>query len=336
MVQNRGGLRIERSQGISGVILNEHRIQTLKEEHYIVKEIALDGDAPKQFIQAYFYKKDSKVRKMSSSSWIKYISKTAAKWYPHEPMIEYMINRVGQVLNLPMNEVKLVKANGQLRFLSQYFLNKDQQLIHGAEICGQHLGDMVLADEIANNRKTSRELFTFEFICDSIKSVFPECAEVLISNFVEMLVYDAIVGNNDRHFYNWGVIHTIRKSKALPYFAPIYDSSRGLLWNHTDDSIISNFGYKTHKFKNYLETASPRVSIEADKGVNHFELVSFIFNNFVIYRKSIMNLISKQNEDKVLKMIDNEFRIYFVPERLNVTKLILIKRFEKLREITLC
>lgn len=334
MIQDRGGLRKENSKGISGVILNEHKIETLKEEHYIVKEIALDGDAPKQFIQAYFYTKDSKVKKEFSSSWIRYISKTAAKWYPHEPLIEYMINRVGQELNLPMNQVKLVMANGQLRFLSKYFLNKDQKLIHGAEICGQHLGDMILADEIANNRKTSRQLFTFEFISAAIKSVFPECAEILISKFVEMIVFDAIVGNNDRHFYNWGVIHTIRKSKILPSFAPIYDSSRGLLWNHTDDSIVNNFVNESDKFKNYLESASPRVSIEADKGINHFQLVSFIFNTFVPYKKSIINLVTNDNECKVLKMIDEEFRNYFLPDRLNVTKLILKKRFEKLREIT--
>jgi hypothetical protein len=245
-----------------------------------------------------------------------------------------MINRIGQELNLPMNEVRLVFANGQLRFLSKYFLNKDQKLIHGAEICGQHLGDMNLADEIANNRKTSRELFTFEFISDAIKSVFPETAETLTSKFVEMLVFDAIVGNNDRHFYNWGVIHTIRKSKTLPNFAPIYDSSRGLLWNHTDDKIVKDFINESHKFKNYLESACPRVSIEADKGINHFQLVSFIFNNFALHKETITDLITIENEKKVLKMIDSEFRIYFVPDRLTITKLILKKRFEKLREIT--
>lgn len=334
MIQQRGGLRKENSQGISGVLLNEYKIETLKEENYIVKEIELSGDAPKQFIQAYFYSKDSKVKKAFSSSWIKYISKTAAKWYPHEPLIEFMINRIGQELNLPMNEVKLVIANGQIRFLSKYFLNKDQKLIHGAEICGQHLGDMNLADEIANNRKTSRELFTFEFISAAIKSVFPESSEILISKFVEMIVFDAIVGNNDRHFYNWGVINTIRKSKISPSFAPIYDSSRGLLWNHTDDIIVKNFTNESIKFNNYLVTASPRVSIEADKGINHFQLVSFIFDNFAIHKDSITNLITTENENKVLKMIDSEFQNYFVPDRFSVTKLILKKRFEKLRDIT--
>ena len=87
---------------------------------------------------------------------------------------------------------------------------------------------------------------------------------------------------------------------------------------------------ESHKFKNYLESACPRVSIEADKGINHFQLVSFIFNNFALHKETITDLITIENEKKVLKMIDSEFRIYFVPDRLTITKLILKKRFEKL------
>ena len=58
-------------------MVNEHIIPLLKESDYIVKNRHLDGDAPKQFIKAYFYEKDSKVRRASSSSWLPYIAKTA-------------------------------------------------------------------------------------------------------------------------------------------------------------------------------------------------------------------------------------------------------------------
>ena len=132
MQHNRGNLRVEKSINCSGTILNEHTIPLLKENDYIIKVRHLDGDAPKQFIKAYFYEEDSKVRKTSSSSWIPFIAKTAEKWYPHESVIEYMINRIGQVLNINMNEIRLVKVNGQIRFLSEYFLSKNEKLIHGA------------------------------------------------------------------------------------------------------------------------------------------------------------------------------------------------------------
>ncbi len=88
----RGSLRKEQSINSSGKLLNEQLIPLLKEEDYIVKNYRLDGDAPKQFIKAYFYQADSRIRKSSSGSWTSYIAKTAEKWYPHESVVEYMIN----------------------------------------------------------------------------------------------------------------------------------------------------------------------------------------------------------------------------------------------------
>ncbi len=112
-----GKLRIEKSIECSGRLLSTYRIPLLKEDDYSVKDDELDGDAPKQFIRAYFYEQDGSVRKSSPSSWPKYIAKTAEKWYPHESVIEYMINRIGQELGLKVNDVKLVRANSQIRFL---------------------------------------------------------------------------------------------------------------------------------------------------------------------------------------------------------------------------
>src|SRR2546423_66537 len=110
------GLRIEKSQYCSGVILNESSIYLLREENYRVKSYQLDGDAPKQFIKAYFPEDGGVVKKNHPQSWCSYIAKTAEKWYPVESVVEYMINRIGQELGLRMNEVKLVKANTQVRF----------------------------------------------------------------------------------------------------------------------------------------------------------------------------------------------------------------------------
>lgn len=336
MTTLKGNLRIENSLNSSGKLLNINTIPLLKESHYIVKDYELDGDAPKQFIKAYFYEKDSSVRKVSSNSWLPYIAKTAEKWYPHESVIEYMINRIGQVLGLNMNEIRLVNANKQIRFLSKYFLCKDEKLIHGAEICGEHLGDQLLAKEIANDKLTSRQLFTFEFIKDSIRSVFPEYFENIFLELVKMVSFDAIVGNNDRHFYNWGVIDTKKKTSKIPTFAPIYDSARGLLWNYSDENIKNLL--KTHsqgakKIEKYITDASPRISIESNTQANHFELIDFIKRYDNEYKELINRMASTTNEMKVLEMLNKEFRHYFIPERFEAITFVLKTRFNKIKNI---
>lgn len=205
MISQKNLLRKEHSINCSGLLFKEARIPILKPSHYIIKNIPLDGDAPKQFIKVYKFARKSGVKKENPKSWVPYIAKTAEKWYPHESVVEYMINRIGQVLNLTINEVEIYRINGQIRFLSRYFLKKNEMLVHGAEICGEYLDDMEMAAEIAKEKKSSRSLFTFEFIQNAIGFKFRGQKDYLISELVKMITFDGLVGNNDRHFYNWGV-----------------------------------------------------------------------------------------------------------------------------------
>lgn len=330
------GLRIEKSQNNSGVLNRFHSIPLLKEHNYFVVDNVLDGDAPKQFIKAYFYEPDSGVRRKNQKSWIPFIAKSAEKWYPHESVVEYMINRIGISLGLTMNEVKLVVANTQVRFLSRYFLQRDEVLVHGAEICGEYLDDHQMAKEIANNRKTSRELFTFEFICKAIEYVFREAKDQLIRDLVKMITFDAIVGNNDRHFYNWGVVNNVKQGQKMPKFAPIYDSARGLMWNESEDNIVKHLTHSRFEGKkliNYIEQAKPRISIEGDSNVNHFMLIRFIKGLDYEFYAIVAGLVSETNERKVLKMLSEDVFGYFSKERRDVVSLILRERFRMLRDL---
>ncbi len=323
-------LRKEHSLNCSGSLNALGKIEQLKEGNYNVVDVNLDGDAPKQFIKAYFHTPGGKVKKSKPSSWISFIAKTAEKWYPHESVIEFMINRIGQELGLKMNGIRLVRANGQIRFLSQYFLRPHEALIHGAEICGHFLEDMEFAARVANDKKTARDLFTFEFIEQAIQAVFPNAAESILEDLVRMITFDALVGNNDRHFYNWAVVRSPDRENAQPYLAPLYDSSRGLLWNISDEKIVHN--YQTQKngsnfVGKYVKNAYPRISIEGNPEVDHFALLAFLKEKRQPYRPIIETMASTSSEQKVLQLVEREFRRHFVHERMEMTIQILKTRF---------
>lgn len=330
-------LRQEKSKNLSGVIYNQSKIPILREKDYLVEEdFRLDGDAPKQFIKAYIYKPRSGIRRKKTTTWIPFIAKSGAKWYPHESVIEYLINRIGQVLGLRMNEIALYRVNGQIRFLSKYFRAKHEMLIHGAEICGDYLEDRAFAHEIANNKQTARELFTFEFLKEAIEGVFGEHAKDILNDLVRILIFDAIVGNNDRHFYNWAVVRSTIKKNAVPALAPVYDSSRGLFWNFDEEKVcayyqnMNNPSYK--KLTKYLKKACPRISIEEDKEVNHFKLISYLVSYNNRYRQIVSELSSLLKEDAVLNMFRIEFEPLFSIERYKLTEFVIKERFRIIRE----
>ncbi len=332
-------LRLDEFKNSSGEIFKKSKIPILKTKNYFLYDRELDGNAPKWFIKAYFYEKNSKVRKVKIGTWKYFIAKASEKWYPHESVIEYMINLFGLEIGLNLNNVKLCLINEQIIFLSEYFINsKNEELIHGAQIFGEYFGnqneDIEFAKEIANNKRDSREFFTIEFIFRALDSVFSNNDEIK-RDFVKMLVFDALVGNNDRHFYNWGIISRIDKDLDVR-FSPIYDTARAFLWNWSDDKIklsLKDMKKNGKKIDNYIEKASPRVSIEGDKNINHFKLIEFIWNQYFIYREIITDLACIENENKIIDLFNREFSHFFIKERNELIIYIIKTRFEKIRNI---
>ncbi len=329
-------LRVEISLNNSGIVYSLSKIPILKTENYTIIQVPLDGDAPKEFIKAYIFEQDSSVRKFNPHSWHKFIAKTAEKWYPHESVVEYMINKIGEVLGLEMNQVYLVQANGQIRFLSQYFLKEGERLTHGAEICGEHLKDHTFAKEVALDKKTARELFTFEFIEEAIKCLYPKDFEGLMVSLVKMIIFDAIVGNNDRHFYNWGVIDTSKDGQGRVRFAPVYDSARGLFWNMSDDNIRHNLSvYKSggKRIANYIKEASPRIALEGNPMANHFDLLTFIIQQRSQYIPLIAEMSSIGMEEKIKNYLRSNFAQFYCNERNEIIAITLKNRFIQIRNL---
>ena len=335
MNMSEGKLRIETSLNSSGTLFNENKISILREKDYYIIDYPLDGDAPKQFIKIYCYKPKSKIRRSRPKTWEPYIAKTAEKWYPHESVIEYMINKIGLCFDIRMNEVKLVKANNQIRFLSKYFLNKNEVLYHGADICGEYLEDEQFAREVANNRRTARDLFTYEFVTDAIESVFKRHSGQLITDLNKILIFDAIVGNNDRHFYNWAVVTYKKRTKKIPFISPIYDTARGLMWNQSDKQIEKLRMLESSQFEkkinDYIFNSYPRISIEKNKNANHFDLIGFIKKQKSEYSDIIDEMASHENEKHVFCVLEDEIFPFFLKQRCEVISLILKKRFEIIR-----
>lgn len=151
-----------------------------------------------------------------------------------------------------------------------------------------------------------------------------------------MIAFDALVGNNDRHFYNWGVIDNKKKTHKPLKLAPIYDSARGLLWNFSDDNVIATYNAQlagSNKVNKYIESACPRISIENNKEANHFDLIKHVKEDNKEYKKIVNELASVENEERVIEMIEKEFYSFFIVERARLTSTIIRSRFKRVREI---
>lgn len=151
-----------------------------------------------------------------------------------------------------------------------------------------------------------------------------------------MAVFDAITGNDDRHFYNWGILDSIKKTKKPPKFAPLYNSARGLFWNWSDENIATHLQHhylSGKKIAKYIENAAPRISIDGSTSANHFELVAFIKKINPAFSALIAELAAEEKKGRVFKMLEKEFFPLFVHARSAGVQLVLKERFEKIRRL---
>lgn len=311
-------------------------ISTLKKRHYrIIKGTSVAGDAPKELIRAYHYEQ-GKSNIHNPKSWPIYIAKTGHKWYPSESISEYLLNRIGSVLGLNMAESKLQFVNGQIRFLSKLFRNhKNQILEHGAELYSGYLGDKEFVEDI-EKEGLARDFFTVSFTFDALKHIYPHQAEDIFLDFAKMLVYDAIIGNNDRHFYNWGVLKHL-KSGHQPRFSPIYDTARAFFWNRSDKQLQHFYNNKADQDKmihNYVLKSKPKIGIEKKTNCNHLDIVQLLSSGkFNGTKDIVVNLINEKNAQLCNALIQDEFGTIISKERLQIITNCINLRFKLLIEV---
>lgn len=248
------------------------------------------------------------------------------------------MNRLGEVFGLEMAKSKLLSINGQVRFLSKYFLRRGhEQLIHGAEIFAGYLEDAQLVEEIEQEGK-ARELFTMQFVEKAVGAIFPNGCDYVMRELVRLLLFDAIVGNNDRHFYNWGVILDLDGKNSMR-FAPVYDTARGLFWNDDDEKIRRRMasggsagidGY----LKKYCNGSRPKLGWDGDSNLNHFTMVKHIVDSqFYISKAELQAMFADDVLVRMYKVLDKEFLNLMIPERIDLVKMCLQYRFKTIKQI---
>ncbi len=294
-------------------------VETIEEGCYEISDEPLMGDAPKSIIWI---------------EGIKYIAKTGHKWYPIESITEHLLNQLGKIFGLDMADSRLAIINGQLRFLSKYFLDEGYRLVHGAEIFSAYLGDHQFVIDI-EAEDMSRSLLTLQLVETSVKQSFPYDYGAIIHNLIVLILYDALVGNNDRHYENWAVI-TDKAAKESPKFSPVYDTARGLFWNCSEDML---FQYRdNNKMRKYAQNCRPKLGWENIDGkkLNHFTIVEKVFENeFYITKSEIRHLFRQSMFDSMTNYIKTEFSTLLSPLRMETIIKCLEYRFSIIKNIIL-
>lgn len=232
-----------------------------------------------------------------------------------ESCSEKMSYEIAKVLNYPCAKIELAEdENGTIGILNYLFIDTKE---------GEH------TDIIAyiNKKNTQRKQF---YTISNIKKCLDQLDNNLFAQFLKILVFDALIGETDRHEENWGII--IKNEHY--YISPLYDNGCNLLREFKDEKFAEKYYSGKKNFNSYIERSKSLIYNEiTGKRYTHFELIRELYKKYPeIIRKEIIN-IENLTDDKIQQIVKNVPNyIMSNKQKEYIIKFIKIRK-EKLKEI---
>jgi hypothetical protein len=167
-------------------------------------QVTPGSDDRRQEISSFFH---GKFRKYSATlAGVSYIMKVKEAEAPELPDVEYLSNQIAELLSIPVAKFYCIDFLGERTFVTKNFVEKktNSNLVH---ICHYQ------------KEKASHDC---ELLINIISEVTGRYLD--IETFINVCLFDSLIGNHDRHGRNLGILVTPKGS----VLAPIYDNPSAL------------------------------------------------------------------------------------------------------------
>lgn len=273
--------------------LEAFQLEKLEEFQNFSRKSSIESSTEESWVSSHF---QGKFKKYSASlGGESYIIKTREAEYPELPDVEYICNKIGRTLELDVAKFFTVEVFGERAFITKNFISK-----------GSKPENLVHIYHYINPKKQ-------EYSCKTLlKIIEQETGNALeLEKFVELCLFDSLIGNNDRHGRNLGFI--IRADQIR--LSPIYDNPSALGVEYGD--ILKATWNPTGKIAT-KHTDSPSAQ---DYSMEFMRLgYEDIVENFYLKVES--------NIKSIFKIIDQGFCSDLMKEALHR---LIAKRFEELK-----
>jgi len=215
-----------------------------------------------------------------------------------EHVSEKLAYEIAKLVGIEAAETEFATYKGRLGTVSKNFVEVDK---------GENLIEMLdliqkmqpgYDPELMKDTLTGRE-YSLELVIDVIRAT----REALTTNVMQYLIFDALIGNSDRHHGNWGIIFSGLGETRM---APSYDHSASL-GSKIREEDIENILKDRRRFMANVETKAKSLLVFSGKRkVTHKELLTHIRDNFADSElvSTILGMASKINRTNVNDIID--------------------------------
>lgn len=199
---------------------------------------------------------------------VEYILKIKEDEFPELPSVEFVCNGIAEILGIDVAPYHLINFNGRITFVTRNFMQDYVGTLH-------HIYKFLPEGEENHN-------------CEEISRIILEQTGKLadVARFIEICLFDSLIGNHDRHGRNLGIIET-SKTKKL---SPMYDNP-SLFGTEQDFILTAHFNPSGCVWTSTSKEPKPKEYIEEFSRLGHKKVVSSFCARVVSRFPKIVELI---------------------------------------------
>ena len=263
-----------------------------------------------------------------------YLFKESNKRYPAEFWVEIVASEIGKLVGVKTPETYCARMGEKYAALIKFFLKIEWDEKNNRHERTETLfegGDIITSSNPTFDRKKGERhnIYTVEkiFLNYERGESFKE--------FLKILIFDAIIGNTDRHQDNWGFIFNNKTNTIV--LAPAYDNSTSLGSELLDEKLSDYFDENEVKLIRYINKGKPHLRWSENgedlERINHFQFLDNIYkekpyiSDYVIEMTSFSDVQVEEVLDKVsgIKIENPKYRLTQIRKNL-IKRIICIRR----------
>lgn len=240
-----------------------------------------------------------------------------------EHVSEHLAYVLGKMLDVETAEVDIGTYNGRIGSMSYFVCKPGEYLIEGISFIS---GKYPQYDTNKMMNTEDNQYYCLEQILRSVPKDFP------VEYWIEMMLFDFLIGNRDRHQSNWALLFEIINTSKDPEYmkmqlksCPLYDNGSSLCCYITEDQLPELLGKDIKRFNAVVDSKSKsiiRIDGSNKNTPKHSDVVKYLLSNFHPTEKIARRFLKRLNANKIREVL-NEY-----PESiLSQQKKELISRF---------
>ena len=216
-----------------------------------------------------------------------------------EDWAEKLGAEIAATLQIPAAQVELAEYETHRGASSKRFLSSSNEtLVHGNEILAGMIGGYDRAKKLHQNDHTLDNIFV---AFRKFLRRYPYRAAVL-GKLAEYFVFDALIGNTDRHHENWGI--TVELTPVPVKAAPSFDHASSLGRELPDSKRLQIL--QQGRMDAYVRKGRGGIYIQTGdkKGANPIELVEYAAQKYPHYFRPALAKIAGAEIEKLCALVD--------------------------------